>query len=42
MPGTSVEVEDYGGPCEVCGKVGPCAFDDEGRPLIHPCDVAEE
>lgn len=22
-------------PCEVCGEWGPCAYDDEGRVLIH-------
>lgn len=22
-------------PCEACGEVGACAYDPEGRPLIH-------
>jgi hypothetical protein len=22
-------------PCPLCGEVGPCAYDAEGRPLIH-------
>jgi hypothetical protein len=21
--------------CSVCGEIGPCGFDPEGRPLIH-------
>lgn len=23
-------------PCEECGAVGACGWDDEGRPLVHP------
>jgi hypothetical protein len=25
----------FGRPCEVCGEVGPCGYDAEGRPMIH-------
>jgi hypothetical protein len=29
-------------PCEECGAVGACAWDAEGRPLIHPVTEEEE
>lgn len=35
-------IEEYGGPCAICGERGPCGYDAEGRPLIHPTYVAEE
>lgn len=35
-------VEDYGGPCEACGAVGACAYDMDGRPLIHPTYVRDD
>lgn len=22
-------------PCPECGEMGPCAYDDDGRPMIH-------
>lgn len=25
----------FGRPCEVCGELGPCGYDAEGRPMIH-------
>lgn len=25
----------YGRPCEVCGELGACGYDAEGRPMIH-------
>lgn len=25
----------FGRPCEICGEVGPCGYDNEGRPMIH-------
>jgi hypothetical protein len=25
----------FGRPCEVCGEIGPCGYDTEGRPMIH-------
>ena len=28
--------------CEMCGSVGACAFDAEGRPLIHPITEEDE
>lgn len=33
---------DYGGPCDICGEVGACGYDAEGRPLIHPTFAEEE
>jgi hypothetical protein len=30
------------GPCPECGQHGACAYDDEGRPLIHVTDDEEE
>lgn len=35
-------VEDFGGPCDACGAIGACGYDDQGRPLIHPTYVADE
>lgn len=29
-------------PCPDCGALGACAWDAEGRPLIHPVSVEEE
>ena len=29
------QVTNQLGTCSVCGTSGPCAFDDEGRALIH-------
>jgi hypothetical protein len=29
------EVTDQFGSCPECGERGACAYDDEGRPLIH-------
>jgi hypothetical protein len=30
------ELQDrMGGPCPECGEVGACAYDDEGRALVH-------
>lgn len=31
----------YGGPCAWCGETGPCGYDDQGRPLIHPCNAED-
>lgn len=25
----------YSSPCHVCGELGACAYDSEGRPMIH-------
>ena len=27
--------EELDVPCPLCGATGPCAFDNENRPLIH-------
>ena len=27
--------QHFGSPCPECGETGPCAFDAEGRPMIH-------
>jgi hypothetical protein len=29
-------------PCPLCGEVGACAYDTEGRALIHATDESEE
>ncbi len=34
--------EDYGRPCFMCGAVGACSYDEQGRPLIHVDDDAED
>lgn len=34
--------DEYGGPCDVCGERGPCGYDAEGRPLIHPTYVRDD
>jgi hypothetical protein len=33
---------DLAPPCPVCGGAGACAWDDEGRPLIHAIDAEED
>ncbi len=29
-------------PCPECGQVGACAYDTEGRPLIHATNTEED
>ncbi len=36
------DVSVYGGPCELCGEASACAYDSEGRPLIHAFDTSED
>lgn len=34
--GPDMDDTGYPDPCSECGEVGACAYDSEGRPLIHP------
>ena len=36
------EVSLDGAPCAECGAAGACAYDNEGRPLIHTTDEEED
>lgn len=34
--------DKLGGPCPACGQYGACAYDQEGRPLIHVLEDEDE
>jgi hypothetical protein len=38
-PETWEDVPEGVAPCLECGAIGPCAFDPEGRPLIHQIET---
>jgi hypothetical protein len=40
--GTDVDVAVADSPCAECGEAGACAYDAEGRPLIHATWLAED
>ena len=29
-------------PCSLCGEFGACGYDEQGRPLIHATDEADD
>lgn len=35
VDGTDVAVSSQYDPCPECGERGPCAYDAEGRPMVH-------
>ncbi|EYR64267.1 hypothetical protein N866_13530 [Actinotalea ferrariae CF5-4] len=41
VDGPDLEVQVSRDPCPECGEPGACAWDSEGRPLIHASDGAD-
>lgn len=40
--GPDLDVAVSQGTCELCGSEGACAYDAEGRPLIHAVEATDE
>jgi hypothetical protein len=36
------EISTTGSPCPLCGSMGACAYDLDGRPLIHALPVDDD